>query len=78
MSAKWIVDVKGRQGASFEISVVLDSNKFGIESWGWFDENKLLISSSGAGNWGLTKHVWDKMMLLAHEVARELNMGLGQ
>lgn len=75
---KWIVDVKGEATKPFEISVLLDANTLGIRSWGWFDENKLLISSSGAGNWGLTNRVWDKMIVLATEVAQELNEDMKQ
>ena len=73
---KWLVQIKGRKCSdSFEISVVKRSNKHGRLSWGWFDDDKLLISHNGGPcHWPLIKVVWDKMVKLAHEVADELNV----
>lgn len=46
--SKWIAQVFGDPSSeSFEISVVREDNEHGRKSWGWFDERKLLISSSG-------------------------------
>lgn len=71
----WLVNVKGKKCSNvFEISVVRKSNKLGQQCFGWFDLSKLLIStSSGAGLDRLTETVWDKMIVLAHDVASELN-----
>ena len=45
----WEVQIKdarkSRQG--FEITVIRQNNIHGHRSWGWIDDNKLLISSSG-------------------------------
>ncbi len=73
--AKWVVNIKGKAGsASFEISVVRDDNEHGKSSYGWFGEDKLLISHNGGPcRWPLIPLVWDKMVKLAHEVADELN-----
>ena len=49
MKVKWVVDIK-EYGKSFEISVLRDDNAHGKKSYGWFDENKLLISSSTYGS----------------------------
>lgn len=73
--AEWVVNIKGKANhASFEISVVRDDNEHGKRSYGWFGENKLLISHNGGPcSWPLTPLVWDKMVKAAHEVADELN-----
>ena len=69
---RWIVNVKGEaNSSSFEISVVRKDNVHGIKSYGWFDDTKLLISSSS--HYTLTERAWDKMIKLANEVADELN-----
>ena len=73
--AKWVVDIKGKaESRSFEITVLRDDNEHGKRSYGWIDENKLLISHNGGPcQWGLTPIVWDKMVKLAQETADELN-----
>lgn len=77
MPAKWIVDVKGAPhptNASFEISVLRSDYPFGQESWGWFDDRKLWISSDGGPSMAnMTDRVWNKLLVLAQEVANELN-----
>lgn len=75
MGNRWIVNIKGKANeSSFEICVVRENNTHGIISYGWFDENKLLISHNGGPcTWPLIQLVWDKMIKLANEVAIELN-----
>ena len=72
---RWVVDIKGGPDCrSFEISVLRENNEHGRRSYGWFDEDKLLISSSGGPcHDNLVPLVWRKMVALAHEVADELN-----
>ncbi len=72
---KWIVNVKGGAGkGSFEISVVREDNEHGIASYGWFDDNKLLIGSSGGPCCDtVTPRIWIGLMALASVVASELN-----
>ena len=72
---KWIVNVKGGPTkASFEISVVREDNEHGITSYGWFDDDKLLISHSGGPcPWGVTSRIWNGLMELASVMASELN-----
>jgi len=74
-AAKWVVNVKGSAGdENFEISVLRDDNEHGKKSYGWFDDAKLMIASSGGPcHWKLSQIVWDKAVMLAHEVACELN-----
>lgn len=73
---KWQVQIHGGpESRSFEISVV---NTQAIErhhkGYGWFDNNKLLITHNGGPcSWPLTKQVWDKQVELAQVVADELN-----
>lgn len=70
----WKVQIKGDKcGRSFEICVVRESNEHGLHSWGWFDENKLLISHSGTHQVTLTEKVWNEMVALAKDIAIELN-----
>ena len=73
--ANWVVDIKGGAGAnSFEISVLRDDNDHGKRSYGWFDDNKLLIAHNGGPcRWPLVQTVWDKQVILAQAVADELN-----
>jgi len=75
MSDNWKTQVKGiKCSDGFEISIVRESNKLGQESWGWFDDNKLLICHNGGPcHDALTEKVWDKMIILANEVCEELN-----
>lgn len=74
-SGPWEVQVKGKAcSKAFEISVIRKDFKHGHASWGWFDKNKLLISHNGGPcQWPLTTLVWGKMILLAQQVADELN-----
>lgn len=75
VNAKWVVDVKGEANQKiFEISVLRDNNILGKDSYGWFSEDKILITYSGGPcHWPLTKQVWEKCVKVAHEVAEELN-----
>lgn len=74
----WKVQIKGEKcSRSFEISVVHEDNEHGQRSWGWFDDRKLLICHNGGPcSWPLTAKIWDKMIILAQEVADELNAEL--
>lgn len=75
MNNKWVVDVKGEPNSSgFEISVIRDNNVHGKRSYGWFDADKLIISSCGGDcEDQLTQKVWDKVLRIAQETADELN-----
>ena len=75
MKPQWIVNVKGKANSgSFEVSVVRSGNVHGALSYGWFGEDKLLISHNGGPcRWPLVPLVWDKMIDVAKEVALELN-----
>ena len=71
----WVVEIKGKAGAeSFEIAVLRKNNEHGKSSFGWFGIDKLLITHNGEPcHWPLTQKVWDKQIILANEVANELN-----
>lgn len=73
--SKWIVNVKGKANSSFEIAIVRENNKHGINSYGDFDEDKLLISSSG-GPCGYTvlPVIWNKLIKVAHSIVDGLNL----
>ncbi len=72
----WIVDTKGGPNKpSFEISVLRADNEHGIHSYGWFGEDKLLVSHNGGPcSWPVTSRVWKGLVELATTVADELNL----
>lgn len=72
---RWVVHTKGRAGdKSFEIAVLRADNSHGIESYGWFGENKLLISHNGGPcDWPVTRYVWGELIGVASRVASHLN-----
>lgn len=71
----WMVHTKGSANQnSFEIAVVRDDNYHGIASYGWFDQDKLLISHNGGPcPWPVTQQVWDELMKVAERIAASLN-----
>lgn len=75
MAAKWVVHTKGGPNKpSFEIAVIRDDNEHGKRSYGWFDENKLLISHNGGPcRWPLTAPIWDRLIAAAAAEADRLN-----
>jgi len=74
-SDAWIVNTKGGPDKpSFEISVLRADNEHGIASYGWFDENKLLVCHNGGPDQTpVTTRMWEGLMELANAVASELN-----
>ena len=71
---KWIVCIKGDSGlAPFEIAVVKETYLLGRNSYGWFGENKILISHSAYVCKEIPLHVWEKLINLARKIATELN-----
>lgn len=72
---KWIVNTLGGPDREFfEISVVRESNQHGQRSYGWFGEDKLLISHNGGPcRWGVTSDVWERLIRVANETAEALN-----
>lgn len=74
-SHHWVVSYKGNIVlGSFEIAVVMDSNEHGLSSWGWFDEEKILISHSGPGMiTPLPKSLAVRLLEVAYLMALELN-----
>lgn len=73
--AKWIVHTKrGPNNPNFEVCVIRSDNQHGQISFGWFDENKLYISSSGGPCLcSVTPAVWDGLVKLAETIAAQLN-----
>ena len=76
-TGKWIVNAKGGPGRTFEICVIRSGNTFGQTSYGWFDDNKMLISETSSGSWSVPDVVWHKLLKVAQEVADELNQKEG-
>ncbi len=76
---KWVVNVKGKKGSDgWEISVVRSDNVHGQQSYGWFDDTKLLVSHNGGPcRWPICGFVWDKQIEIANELCDKLNRGEG-
>jgi hypothetical protein len=73
--AKWVVNVKGGCGRSFEITVLRDDNVHGKRSYGWMDHDKLYISGSGGpcNDVIKLKSTWEGLLKIAQATADELN-----
>jgi len=71
----WKVQVKGeRCSERWEISVVRVSNEHGQTSWGWFDENKHLVSHNGGPcQWPICQFVWERQIKIARDLCDLLN-----
>lgn len=73
---KWKVQIHGEpEKAPFEISVLnTEAEDRCLKGYGWFSEDKLLISHSGGPcPWGVTKMVWDELVIVADLIAKQLN-----
>ena len=72
---KWKVQIKGeRCSKSWEISVVRIDNALGQRSWGWFGEDKLLVSHNGGPcRWPICGLAFDAQIIIANEMCRRLN-----
>ena len=79
-SGAWEVHTKGAADEEgFEIVVIRADNEHGKRSYGWIDENKLLISHNGGPcRWPVISTVWDRLLKVAQEVADELNASEGR
>jgi hypothetical protein len=73
----WRVDVKGKAGdTSWEISVLRSSNVHGMRSYGWFGDDKLLVSHNGGPcRWPINEFVWSGQILIANALCDKLNGG---
>ena len=68
---KWVVNTKGEPCKdSFEISILRDNNNFGKNSFKWYGQTKILISS---GAFKLEKDIWDELIILAEKIAETKN-----
>ena len=78
IKGRWIVNVHGECGKSFEISVVRSDYKHGQRSYGWFDENKLLISQSFHQFTVTDKETFQGLVVLAEQAAARYNREEGR
>ena len=71
----WLVQVKGdRCSGSWEISVVRVNNEHGQRSWGWFGDDKLLVSHNGGPcHWPICQFVWERQIKIANDLCDLLN-----
>ncbi len=70
MNDRWVVNIIGAPNQAYEISIVRDSETLAKQCYGWFDENKVLISE---GLIGVSFRVWSAMIELADNEAINLN-----
>ena len=79
LNVVWLVDIKGRADgtAAWEISVIHKDNAQGFQSYGWFCNEKILISGGGgcSSPWNISQYVFDAQVALANDVAQKLNNG---
>jgi len=75
MESKWKVHIFGDPaGTEWEISIVREDNKNGQQSWGWFGEDKLLVSHNGGPcHWPLAPGLGVKMIEIANQECARLN-----
>ena len=74
----WQIQIHGGPNeSSFEISVINPNAESFFEAqrhYGWFNQNKLLISHNGGPcRWPVNDNVWKKLVKIAREVENELN-----
>ena len=73
---KWEVQLKGEiEEGDFELSVIRKSNLHGHDSWGWGDENKIILFDTGLGGNDLNPGT-KKQIKFAKQVAKILCEGL--
>lgn len=72
---KWSVQVLGQASAPFEISIVRARRITEAQrQYGWFDENKLLVSHSGGPRDDKVDNpTWDLLLAVAVIRANQLN-----
>lgn len=75
MSNRWIVHTKGAAGRNFfEIAVIRADNVHGMNSYGWFGPDKLLISHNGGPcKDSVTQEVWKELIAVADLIAASMN-----
>ena len=72
---KWIAHTKGGPDKrAYEIVVLREDNKFGMASYGWFDDGKLLVLyGGGPTGWTVSQEVWDELVGMAEKIAARRN-----
>jgi hypothetical protein len=73
----WIVNVKGGP-RSWEISVVKADNTHGIRSYGWYGEDKILVSALDGHSPKLAPNLRSSLIEVAEKLAHELNSPLNK
>lgn len=75
--SRWMVQIKGDPNSeSWEISVIREDYALGQQSWGWFNERKLLVSHNGGPcRWPLAPGLGPVMVEIATRLCDHLNSG---
>ena len=69
---EWKVSVKGDRECG-EISIVLDTNRHGLASYGWFDAHKILIFSCNEWQQGVPEDIWLEQIAIAKKYCAKKN-----
>lgn len=74
IAGRWTINTLGKPGpgGAFEIAAVRTDNAHGRESFGWADQNKVIVMS-GHCMPHFDPHVWNRIRDYALEVADRLN-----
>ena len=74
---EWTINIKGGPNEdSWEISVIRSTNRHGKDSYGWFDDDKLLVGHDGGPcHDPVCKFVWVRLCKTARELCDHLNSG---
>ena len=70
LRGKWSIQIHGSRIGGFEISVLRENNRHGKASYGWFDEDKILIVERDTM---VPKRLWDAFLKLAKKESDRLN-----
>ena len=77
---EWLVDIKDHRetAGAWEISVIREDNKHGFRSYGWFSDEKILISKGGGSYspWSISQFVFDSQIVIAVQLAKLLSNGV--
>jgi hypothetical protein len=65
--------VKGNRFHGAEISAVLESNRHGFASWGWFDKAKKCLFSFERWQGEVPLDIWEMQLKLAKNYVKKLN-----
>lgn len=67
---KWILNILGGPNRGHEIALVRETNRHGLASWGWSNQNKVIVSTN---NSTIPKEVFDAIVKTAQSLVNKKN-----